>query len=314
MLWRGGRRSENIEDRRGASGGFRFPTGGRGASGGFRFPGGGRLPSRRSGGIGGIGLIILFLVALAFGFNPLALLQDGGGGGQSPSAYVPQSGQQAPGSAAQGEMRDFVSVVLADTEDTWHEIFRKVGRTYEEPTLVLFSGSVASACGRADASVGPFYCPADRKVYLDFSFFDDLRNRFGAPGDFAQAYVIAHEIGHHVQNQLGVSEQVEKLRGRLSRGDANRLSVMTELQADCFAGVWAKHAGQGRKFLEAGDLEEGIGAASAIGDDRLQRQSQGYVVPDSFTHGSSQQRVAWFKQGLARGEIAACDTFNDETL
>ncbi|MBL8658448.1 MAG: zinc metallopeptidase [Rhodospirillales bacterium] len=314
MLWRGGRRSENIEDRRGAGGGgFRFPTGGRGMPGGFRFPGGGRMPGRRTGGIGGVGLIILFLVALAFGFNPLSLFQEGGGGPDT-SGFAPQSERQAPDSPAMGDMREFVSVVLGSTEDTWHEIFRKMGRTYEEPTLVLFSGSVASACGRADASVGPFYCPADRKVYLDFSFFDDLRNRFGAPGDFAQAYVIAHEIGHHVQNQLGISEQVEAMRGRLSRSDANRLSVMTELQADCFAGVWANHAGQGRQFLEAGDIEEGIRAAGAIGDDRLQRQSQGFVVPDAFTHGSSQQRVAWFKQGLARGTIEACDTFNDETL
>jgi predicted metalloprotease len=310
MLWRSGRRSDNIEDRRGTGGGFRFPTGGR-MPGGFRFPSGGRMPGGRTGGIGGIGLIILLLLALVFGFDPLALLQSGG---QSPSSYVPQTEQQGPSAPPQSELRDFVSVVLADTEDTWHQIFGKMGRTYEEPTLVLFSGMVASACGRADASVGPFYCPADRKVYLDFSFFADLHSRFGAPGDFAQAYVIAHEIGHHVQNLLGISEQVEQLRGRLGRSDANRLSVMTELQADCFAGVWAHHAGQGRPFLETGDIEEGINAASAIGDDRLQRQSQGYVVPDAFTHGSSKQRVAWFKRGLSAGEIGACDTFNDETL
>lgn len=266
------------------------------------------MSRRRTGGIGGIGLVILILLGLIFGFDPMALMQ---GGSQAPSGFAPQAEQRAPGTAGQDEMRDFVSVVLADTEDTWHRLFRDMGRTYQEPTLVLFSGMVASACGRADASVGPFYCPADSKVYLDFSFFDDLRSRYGAPGDFAQAYVIAHEVGHHVQNQLGISEQVERLRSRVSRSDANRLSVMTELQADCFAGVWAHHAGSGRQLLEAGDIEEGINAASAIGDDRLQRRSQGYVVPDAFTHGSSQQRVAWFTRGLDSGAVAACDTFSD---
>lgn len=279
--------------------------------GGFRFPAGGRMPGGRRGGIGGVGLVILLLLALLFGFNPLALFE---GGGDISSSDVPQTQPPATGSPAQSDMREFVSVVLADTEDTWHRLFRDIGESYREPTLVLFSGQVASACGRAGASVGPFYCPADEKVYLDFSFFDDLRNRYGAPGDFAQAYVIAHEIGHHVQQQLGISDQVEQLRGRLSRSDANRLSVMTELQADCFAGVWAHHAGSGRPLLEPGDIEEGLRAASAIGDDRLQRQSQGYVVPDAFTHGSSQQRVAWFNQGFDKGDIAACDTFSDNAL
>lgn len=294
-------------------GGFRFPTGGR-MPGGFRFPGGGgRMPTRRAGGIGGVGLVILLLLALIFGFNPLTLLEDPGIG-QAPSGYLPQGGPGAPNAPGDQDTREFVSVVLADTEDTWHGLFRDMGRTYREPTLVLFSGMVASACGRADSSVGPFYCPADSKVYLDFSFFEDLHRRYGAPGDFAQAYVIAHEIGHHVQNLLGISERSEQLRRRLSTADANRLSVMLELQADCFAGVWAHHANQRRKLLEPGDIEEGINAASAIGDDRMQRRSQGYVVPDAFTHGSSKQRVEWFTRGLNAGRVDACDTFNDGSL
>ena len=307
MLWRGGRRSDNIEDRRGAGGGF----------GGFR--GGGRMSVRRTGGIGGIGLIILLLAGLIFGFDPTMLFEGSGGGGgfgggQAPSGYIPQTAPGGQKSPADADMKEFVAVVLGDTEDTWHDIFGQMGRTYQEPTLVLFSGMVASACGRADASVGPFYCPADRKVYLDFAFFDDLRSRFGAPGDFAQAYVIAHEIGHHVQNQLGIAAKVEDLRARVSERDANRLSVMTELQADCFAGVWANKAQAARQILESGDMEEGINAAAAIGDDRIQRRSQGYVVPDAFTHGSSKQRVAWFRRGLETGDIKACDTFSDASL
>lgn len=285
--------------------------------GGFGMPrGGGRMSVRRTGGIGGIGLIILLLVGLIFGFDPTMLFQ---GGGQAPSGYVPQPApsQTVPGrpaAPADVDMKEFVAVVLGDTEETWHGVFADMGRTYHEPTMVLFSGMVASACGRADASVGPFYCPADQKVYLDFSFFDDLRERFGAPGDFAQAYVIAHEIGHHVQNLLGIAAQVEELRGRVGEKDANRLSVMTELQADCFAGIWANKAQAARQILETGDIDEGINAASAIGDDRIQRQSRGYVVPDAFTHGSSKQRVTWFRRGLESGDISACDTFNDKSL
>lgn len=285
--------------------------------GGFGMPrGGGRMSVRRTGGIGGIGLIILLLVGLIFGFDPTMLFQ---GGGQAPSGYVPQPApsQTVPGrpaAPADVDMKEFVAVVLGDTEETWHGVFADMGRTYREPTMVLFSGMVASACGRADASVGPFYCPADQKVYLDFSFFDDLRERFGAPGDFAQAYVIAHEIGHHVQNLLGIAAQVEELRGRVGEKDANRLSVMTELQADCFAGIWANKAQAARQILETGDIDEGINAASAIGDDRIQRQSRGYVVPDAFTHGSSKQRVTWFRRGLESGDISACDTFNDKSL
>jgi uncharacterized protein len=200
-------------------------------------------------------------------------------------------------------------VVLADTEDTWHPLFEQIDRTYEEPTLVLFSGAVESACGFANAAVGPFYCPGDRQVYIDLGFFEELSDRFGAPGDFAQAYVLAHEVGHHVQTLLGISDQVRSVREQLGEADANALSVRQELQADCFAGIWANHADRSRQLLEQGDIEEGLRAASAIGDDRLQRQAQGYVVPESFTHGSSEQRMRWFQAGFAEGELSACDTF-----
>ena len=300
MLWRGGRRSDNIEDRRGEG----FSPG---LGGGGRFPIGGR-----AGGIGGLGLIALVLIGLFFGIDPTMLLQDSG---PAPSSYVPQQqGSRAPGSPSRGqapgdEAGQFVSVVVADTEDTWNEIFRQSGKTYREPTLVLFSGAVESGCGFAQAASGPFYCPRDQKVYLDTSFFDELSRRFGAPGDFAQAYVIAHEIGHHVQNQLGIPPQVEAFQQQAGRRDANQAQVMVELQADCFAGIWAHHANRSRGLLEQGDIEEGLKAAAAIGDDRLQRQTQGYVVPDAFTHGSSAQRVYWFKRGFEQGDPAACDTF-----
>jgi hypothetical protein len=206
-------------------------------------------------------------------------------------------------------MRDFVAVVLADTEDVWTEVFRRSGRSYREPTLVLFSGAVESACGFAQSAVGPFYCPLDRKVYLDLAFFKDLRDRFRAPGDFAQAYVIAHEVGHHVQTLLGISQEVVEMRQRLDTARANALAVRQELQADCFAGVWANRAHRARQILEAGDIEEGLDAAAAIGDDRLQQRTRGYAVPESFTHGSSAQRVRWFKRGLESGDPGACDTF-----
>ena len=205
-------------------------------------------------------------------------------------------------------------MVLADTEDTWSTLFQEGGKRYVEPTLVLFSGLTRSACGLGEAAMGPFYCPGDQKVYIDLAFYDELRNDFGAPGDFAQAYVIAHEVGHHVQNLLGISDQVDAARRRVGTADRNRLSVMQELQADCFAGVWAHHAQRSRQILEQGDLEEGLNAASAIGDDRLQRQTRGYVTPDSFTHGSSDQRVSWFKQGLLEGQLAACDPFSATEL
>jgi predicted metalloprotease len=282
MRWESGRRSVNVEDRRGF-----------------------HISPRTAGG--GIGTIVLVLVALYFGVDPSVLLNVD----QTP---IPRSGtstQSAPYSASPQEQRlaEFVSVVLADTEDTWHALFSSMGKTYEEPRLVLFSGSVESACGFASTAVGPFYCPADDKVYIDLSFYSDLKNRFGAPGDFAQAYVIAHEVGHHVQNLLGISDKVHSLRGRVNEKEANKLSVMMELQADCFAGVWAHHADRARKILEQGDVEEALNAASAIGDDRLQRQSRGYVTPDSFTHGSSAQRMHWFKLGLQTGSIGQCNTF-----
>jgi predicted metalloprotease len=302
MLWRGGRRSENIEDRRG-EGGFSTGTGG-----GMRFPIGGR-----AGGLGGLGLLALVLLGLLFGIDPSFLLNGGGG---TPSTYVPSSPEprttQAPG--APDEASEFVSVVLADTEDTWHALFRQMGRTYQEPTLVLFSGLIDSGCGMAQSASGPFYCPRDHKLYLDTSFFVEMSRRFGAPGDFAQAYVIAHEVGHHVQNQLGILPRVEAMQQQADRSDANRIQVMVELQADCFAGIWAHHADRSRGILESGDIEEGLNAAAAIGDDRLQRQAQGYVVPDAFTHGSSAQRVRWFKRGLDQGTPQACDTFGSEQL
>jgi uncharacterized protein len=274
MRWSGGRRSDNIEDRRGMS-----------------------VPLGVAGG--GIGTVVIIVLALFFGVDPGALLQGSG----------PERTVEAPsGSPASDPQREFVAVVLADTEDTWRALFRDMRRTYEEPKLVLFTRAVASACGMAGAAVGPFYCPPDRKVYLDLSFFRALNERFGAPGDFAQAYVIAHEVGHHVQNLLGLSERVRTSGERMSAGDRNALSVRQELQADCFAGVWGYHARQ-RQVLEPGDLEEALRAAAAIGDDRLQQQSQGRVVPDSFTHGTSAQRTRWFRRGFDSGDPSQCDTF-----
>ena len=211
---------------------------------------------------------------------------------------------------AEQQAADFVSVVLADTEDTWNAIFKKAGQVYQEPGLILFSGQVSSACGQASAAMGPFYCPADKKVYIDLSFFDDLKRRHGAPGDFAQAYVIAHEVGHHVQNLLGTSQQVRSAQRGLGKADANILSVHQELQADCYAGLWGYHADRSRQVLEQGDLEEALDAASAIGDDRLQRQASGTVVPESFTNGTSRQRVKWFRRGIESGDVAVCNTFD----
>jgi predicted metalloprotease len=228
----------------------------------------------------------------------------------------PRVSQPVTASPEEERLKEFVSVVLADTEDTWRDIFAARGGQYEEPTLVLFRDSVQSACGLAGAAVGPFYCPGDAKVYLDLGFFEELAHRFGAPGDFAQAYVVAHEVGHHVQNLLGIASQVHEVRQGLGDNEANRLSVMMELQADCFAGVWANHAdATGRNLsLEPGDVEEGLNAATRIGDDTLMRRSQGYVVPDAFTHGSGEQRVRWFRRGLDEGNMQACDTFNAERL
>jgi len=289
MRWRTGRRSQNVEDRRG----LRLSRSGP------------RMRISRGAKGGGIGVVILLLIAMYFGVDPSVLLQN------VPTNQVSTSGEpQFSYSAADDTMRDFVSVVLADTEDTWHELFRQLDRTYQEPTLVLFAGAVESACGFAQAAVGPFYCPGDQKVYIDLRFYQDLKNRYQAPGDFAQAYVIAHEIGHHVQTLLGIAQQIQAVRGRVSPVEANALSVRQELQADCFAGIWAHHAHRSRHILEAGDIEEALNAASAIGDDRMQRQARGYVTPESFTHGSSAQRVRWFKRGLVSGDLQSCDTFN----
>jgi predicted metalloprotease len=283
MRWQTGRRSTNVEDQR----------------------------SMRVGGAakGGIGTVVLVLVALYFGVDPSVVLQGTGGGtgGSSDPAPVRHS-------AAEEQLKDFVSVVLADTEDTWHELFRDAGSRYQEPHLVLFSGAVNSACGLAQAATGPFYCPGDQKVYIDLSFYRDLQQRFGAPGDFAQAYVIAHEIGHHVQTLLGISQEARKAQAKLGQTEVNALSVRQELQADCFAGIWAHHADRSRQIIESGDIDEALTAAAAIGDDRLQKQSRGYVSPDSFTHGSSAQRTKWFKRGWSKGEISACNTFETASL
>jgi hypothetical protein len=277
-----GRRSRNVEDRRGAS------------------------PAVIGGG--GLGVLLLALLVTVLGGDPGVVLDQ-----LAPTPDQAPYSTQAP-SAQQDPLADFVSVVLADTEDTWNSLFRQMGGTYQEPKLVLFSGSVDSACGFAQAAMGPFYCPADQKVYIDLSFYNDLKTRHQAPGDFAQAYVIAHEVGHHVQNLLGISEQVQQVQRRMNQAQANQLSVRLELQADCFAGVWANHADRARNILEQGDVEEALNAASQIGDDRLQQQSRGYVTPDSFTHGSSTQRVRWFKRGLQTGDLNQCNTFETANL
>lgn len=280
----------------------------------LRIPGGlgrGNVRMGRGAGMGGLGIIVFIVIALLLGVDPSVLFEGVPLEGPTSSSQRPS---QVPRSPQEEELKEFVSVVLADTEDTWRELFRQMNGTYSEPTLVLFSGSVSSACGFAQAAVGPFYCPGDQKVYIDLSFYEDLKNRFQAPGDFAQAYVIAHEIGHHVQTLLGVSADVQRRRRQLSQSQANALSVRQELQADCFAGVWAYHAQASRNILEAGDIEEGLNAASAIGDDRLQRQSRGYVSPESFTHGTSAQRVRWFKRGFENGRLDLCNTFEAARL
>jgi predicted metalloprotease len=277
MRWGDGRRSTNVEDRRGM---------------------------RMSPGIagGGLGALVIVILALVFGVDPRMLTQM-----LPQESAVPEQGAAVSGE--QDPLAQFVSVVLADTEDTWNELFRRGGAQYVEPTLVLFSGAVQSACGFAQAAVGPFYCPADQKVYIDLSFYQDLRSRFQAPGDFAQAYVIAHEIGHHVQNLLGIAGKVRQRQQQVPEQQANALSVRMELQADCLAGIWAHHADRTRQILEDGDVEEALNAASQIGDDRMQMRSSGYVAPESFTHGSGEQRVRWFRAGLESGELNRCDTF-----
>lgn len=267
------------------------------------------MPGRRMKG-GGIGILLVALVAMYFGVDPSIILNMGEGLQNNPP------GQSLPVQRGPEEQQlaDFVSVVLADTEDTWNQIFTSSGHRYSEPTLVLFSGAVKSACGFAQAAVGPFYCPADQKVYIDLSFFGDLRERHQSPGDFAQAYVIAHEVGHHVQNLLGISTKVHQQRNRLSQTEYNKLSVRLELQADCLAGIWANRADSVRQVVEPGDIDEAMTAAGNIGDDRLQQQSRGYVIPDSFTHGSSAQRSKWFQRGYQSGDISQCDTFSARTL
>ena len=306
MQWRGRRESSNVEDRRGMGGG-----------GGMRFPGGGFGGGRiGGGGLGLGGIVILLIVAWVLGINPLSLLSNDLGSGSNSGGYVEpdQNGGGSFSSQQEEDLKQFVSVVLADTEDTWRDLLPKVGAQYREPKLVLFSGGADSACGFAQSAVGPFYCPGDEKVYLDLDFFDELSRRFGAPGDFAEAYVIAHEVGHHVQNVLGIEAQVSKARTGLNETQGNALSVRVELQADCFAGVWANHANQEQGLIESGDIEEALQAASAVGDDTLQKEATGRVVPDSFTHGSSQQRTRWFETGYRSGDIADCDTFSAKSL
>lgn len=288
MRWKDGRRSDNLEDQRGTGGGGKLAIG------------------------GGIGLLIMLGIALMSGADPASLINiiaensgslamNGGTGTWTPSAE-------------EAELADFVSVVLADTEDTWTAIFAESGMPYDRPKLVLFSGGVDSACGYAHSATGPFYCSSDRKVYIDLSFYRELKNDLQAPGDFAQAYVIAHEVGHHVQNLVGTLDEVHQLEAKSDETTANRYSVMLELQADCFSGVWANRANRARNIIEPGDVEEALNAASRIGDDTLQKQSQGYVVPDSFTHGTSAQRVNWFRTGLDSGDVDRCDTFHAATL
>ena len=288
MKWEGNRESDNVEDRRSGGGGSPIFGG-------------------RSIGIGTI--VIALLGGWAFGINPLTILGLLSGG---QPAQVQQAPAQRP--PADDQMARFVSTVLADTEDVWTGIFSQGGGRYQEPRLVLFRGATPTACGTGQAAMGPFYCPADQKVYIDLGFYETLKNQLGAPGEFAQAYVIAHEVGHHVQNLLGISQKVDEQRGRVSQVQYNQLSVRLELQADCFAGVWANHAQSARQILENGDIEAAMNAAARIGDDALQKQSQGRVVPDSFTHGTSAQRVRWFNNGLQNGSVKACDTFSARRL
>ncbi len=305
MRWKGRRGSDNIEDRRGMA----APSG----IGGLR--GGGMLNLlpmvfKLFGLKGGIFVVLAIGAYGLFSGNLGEML----GGGMSGDRFSGQQSGPVQQSAAEKELVDFVAVVLADTEETWQMVFRQQGGRYKEPQLVLFRGAVRSACGLGRAAMGPFYCPGDQKVYIDLAFYSDLKTRFKAPGDFAQAYVIAHEVGHHVQTLLGILQKVQQAKQGLGEVELNRLTVRQELQADCLAGIWAHHADRSRQLLESGDVEEGLAAASAIGDDRLQKRSQGYVTPDAFTHGRSAQRVKWFKVGLEAGDLKHCDTFAAKTL
>ncbi len=293
MKWDGNRQSDNVEDARASGGGG----------------GGGMGLGGRSVGIGTIAIALV--AGWVFGINPLTVLGLLSGGG-SPASVQHQAPAGRP--PADDTMARFVSTVLADTEDVWREQFKAMGSNYREPKLVLFRGAVPTACGQGQSAMGPFYCPGDQKVYIDLGFYEVMRSKLGAPGDFAQAYVIAHEVGHHVQNLLGITEKVEAARGRGSEAQQNAISVRLELQADCFAGVWANHAQAARQILEQGDVEEAMNAATQIGDDTLQRKSQGQVVPESFTHGTSAQRVTWFKRGLQTGSLNQCNTFEARQL
>ena len=294
MRWEDFRSSDNVEDRRGSGGG------------GFQMPGG-------RGGLGIGTIIVVGLIGWALGINPAILIGGleaiNGGGAPQQAAPAPQRGR--PTAPPTDDLGRFAAAVLAQTEDVWTELFRAEGKTYQDPKLVLFSGSTRSACGGAQSAMGPFYCPLDQKVYLDLTFFQEMKNRFKAGGDFAQAYVIAHEVGHHVENLIGILPKVQQAQARASsRAEANNLSVRVELMADCLAGVWAYHANARFRILEPGDVEQALNAASAIGDDTLQKRSQGYAVPDSFTHGTSQQRVNWFTRGLKTGSMQQCNTFS----
>lgn len=304
MRWRGNRQSQNVEDRRGT----RLSSAGSSAGGGLL-----RLLPVIYRFLGFKGTAIAVAGVVVYGLLSGNLTQILGVGSLS-NDTTQVINQPLKQSAAEKEMVEFISVVLADTEDTWKQLFQAKGKHYQEPKLVLFRTKVKSACGYGSAQMGPFYCPVDNKVYIDLSFYDDLKDRYKAPGDFAQAYVIAHEIGHHVQNLLGTSTKVHKAKQSSNKVKANQLSVMLELQADCYAGIWANQANRSRQILETGDIEEALMAASAIGDDRLQKQSQGYVNPDSFTHGSSEQRVRWFKTGLNKGTMGDCNTFSSQAL
>jgi predicted metalloprotease len=284
MRWDGQRESQNIEDRRGMG------------------------PARSGVGLGLGGIVLILAVSFLTGTNPLTLLNMLSGVEENIAPSTPDT--PGPIGAPSDKLGKFASVVLADTEDTWRALLPKLGHAYEDPQMVLFTGAVRSSCGTASSAVGPFYCPGDQKVYLDLSFFNEMSQRLGAPGDFAQAYVIAHEIGHHVQNLLGIADKISRVQQRSSTAARNALSVRMELQADCFAGVWGYHARHNRNLIEAGDFEEGLHAAAAIGDDRLQKTGQGYVQPESWTHGSSEQRVTWLRRGLQSGDPGTCDTFS----
>lgn len=321
MRWQGRRESDNIEDHRYDDGGYDEGQGGGGYGGGWGgmpFPGGGGGFPIPMGGGGIIGILVILGLALLLGADPRVLM-GGGGGRELPGGgrhiQMPHNPQPKSASTpADDAMKRFVAVVLGDTEDIWAKLFKDMGRTYVPPKLVLFRGGIRSACGQASAQMGPFYCPANRKIYIDLSFYETLKRRFKAPGEFAQAYVIAHEVGHHIQNSLGQLKRVQELKAVASGTEKNALQVRVELQADCYAGVWAKNSDRINKTLEPGDIEAAIRAAEAIGDDAIQKSTRGYAVPNSFTHGSSEQRARWFKKGYEEGTVAACDTFSGQGL